>query len=162
MVVGGVVHVGGRLERLVFPQLMGRACSLRLGIGVGNRSVVVLQLRSAGWYSGGNRGIVETPRPRIVGKSIGVSGRPWLRVEEVHGTFPGSCSQLLWLLDLFLLYARIAGIDVLPGNSAGKGVLGNDKKSCCYVVVGVVIVVVVGRVLLVACLGEVDRKCWSW
>ena len=48
VVVGGVVHVGGRLERLVFLQLMARACSLQLDIGVGNRSVVVLQLRGAG------------------------------------------------------------------------------------------------------------------
>ena len=194
MVVGGAVHVGGRLERLVFPQLMGRACSLRLGIGVKTRSVVVLQLRGVGWYSGGNRGIVETPRPRIVGKSNGVMEQPWLRVEEEHGTFPGSCSQLPWLLDLYLLYTRIAGIDVLPGSFVGKGFLGIDKKSCYYVVVfvvvvdvvvvgvvvvDVVVVDVVGRVLLVACKGEVDllrpgrweqvvvciavgRKCWSW
>ena len=128
MVVGGGVHVGDHLERLVFLPLMGRACSLRLDIGVKARSVVVLPLRGAGWYSGGNRGIVETPRPRIVGNSNGVMEPPWLRVEEEHGTFPGSCSHLPWLLDLYLLYTRIAGIDDLPGSFVGTGSLGIDKK----------------------------------
>ena len=55
----------------VFPQLMGRACSLQLDIGVGTCGVGVLQLRDAGWHSGGNPDIAESPRLRIVGYSIG-------------------------------------------------------------------------------------------
>ena len=34
VVVGGAVHVGDHLERLIFHQLMERACSLRLDIRV--------------------------------------------------------------------------------------------------------------------------------
>ena len=82
--VGGAERVGGRLERLIFLQLMGRACSLRLGIVVEICSVGALQLKGVGWHSGDNQGILGAPSLRIDGCSDGGV------VEEVYETFLGS------------------------------------------------------------------------
>ena len=109
MVVGDVVHVGDHLERLIFLQLMERACSLRLDIGVEIYSVGVLQLKGAGWYSGDIQGILGAPNLRIDGCSNGGV------VEEVSETFLRSSLLLPWHLDLSFLHARVIGIDVLPG-----------------------------------------------
>ena len=67
VVVGGVEREGDHLKRLIFHPLMECACSQQLDIGVENCSFGVLQLRDAGWHSGGTRGIAGTPNLRIVG-----------------------------------------------------------------------------------------------
>ena len=142
-------------------------------------SVGVLQLRDAGWHSGGTQGIAEAPNLRIVGCSIGGVVLPWLKVEEVSGTFPGSYLLLPWLLDLFFLHARVVGIDVLLGVFGGLGALGTDRMGC-YALEGVDPLFVLDprllelgiekwcwgsglpNSLLVACIGVVGGWCWVW
>ena len=95
---------------IIFPQLVGRACSLQLDIGAGQRSVGVLHLPDVGWHSDGTQGIPGPPSLRIVGYSHGGVVLTWGWVEEVPDTFLGSSLKLPWLLGLFSLRVHVGGI----------------------------------------------------
>ena len=61
---------------------------------------------------------------------------PWLKVEEVSGTFPGSYLLQPWPLGLSFLNARVVGIDDFPGVFGGLAALGIERMGC-YALEGV-------------------------